>query len=263
MYGYHGSVLVVDLTTQTVLRERLPESVLRSFIGGTGLASYLLYRHCPPGADPLGPDNPLIFACSPLIGSRLTTSSKFAVAAKSPLTGMIGDSLSSSFLAVELKRTGCDALVITGRSAHPTLLVIEDETVRFDDASDLMGLGTSKTEQTVRDKLGRRFRVACIGPAGENGVRFASIANDGGRQAGRTGTGAVMGSKNLKAIAVRGRNPAPVFDRDQLNSSRQRPVRAQPRSRDREVPHDRNDGERRGVRPARRAANPQFPAVHV
>ena len=217
MYGYHGTVLIVDLTTQTVLRERLPESVLRSFIGGTGLASYMLYRHCPPGADPLGPDNPLIFACSPLIGSRLTTSSKFAVAAKSPLTGMIGDSLSSSFLAVELKRTGCDALVITGRSAHPTLLVIEDETVRFDDASDLLGLGTSETEQSVRDRLGRRFRVACIGPAGENGVRFASIANDGGRQAGRTGTGAVMGSKNLKAIAVRGRNPAPVFDRDQLD----------------------------------------------
>ena len=217
MYGYHGTALVVDLATQTVARERLPETVLRSFIGGTGLASYLLYRHCPPGADPLGPDNPLIFACSPLIGSRLTTSSKFAVAAKSPLTGMIGDSLSSSFLAVELKRTGCDALVITGRSDHPTLLVIEDETVRFDDASDLLGLGTSKTEQTVRDRLGRRFRVACIGPAGENGVRFASIANDGGRQAGRTGTGAVMGSKNLKAIAVRGRNPAPVFDRDQLD----------------------------------------------
>ena len=217
MYGYHGSVLVVDLTTQTVFREKLPESVLRSFIGGTGLASYLLYRHCPPGADPLGPDNPLIFACSPLVGSRLTTSSKFAVAAKSPLTGMIGDSLSSSFLAVELKRTGCDALVITGRSAHPTLLVIEDETVRFNDASDLMGLGTSKTEHTVRDKLGRRFRVACIGLAGENGVRFASIANDGGRQAGRTGTGAVMGSKYLKAIAVRGRSPAHVFDRDRLD----------------------------------------------
>ena len=217
MYGYHGTVLIVDLTTRTALRERLPESVLRSFIGGTGLAAYLLYRHCPPGADPVGPHNPLIFACSPLVGSRLTTSSKFAVAAKSPLTGMIGDSLSSSFLAVELKRTGCDALVITGRSAHPTLLVIEDDAVIFDDANDLMGLGTSETEQTVRDKLGRRFRVACIGPAGENGVRFASIANDGGRQAGRTGAGAVMGSKNLKAIAVRGRNPAPVFDRDQLD----------------------------------------------
>ena len=218
MYGYHGAALVVDLTAQTAHLESLPEEVLRNFIGGTGLASYLLYRHCPPGADPLGPDNPLIFACSPLVGSRLTTSSKFAVAAKSPLTGMIGDSLSSSFLAVELKRAGCDALIVKGRSERLTLLSIEDGQVEFLDAAHLAGLNTFDTEQAVRNSLGRRFRVACIGPAGENGVRFASIANDGGRQAGRTGTGAVMGSKNLKAIAIRGRNPAPVFDRDSLDA---------------------------------------------
>ncbi len=218
MYGYHGKVLVVDLSSRTSCREPLGESVLRRFIGGTGLASFLLYTHCPPGADPLGPDNPLIFACSPLVGSRLTTSSKFAVAAKSPLTGMIGDSLSSSFLAVELKRTGVDALVIKGRSDNPVLLVLEDDDVRFEDAWDLMGLTAIDTEQRVRNDLGRRFRVACIGPAGEHGVRFASIANDGGRQAGRTGTGAVMGSKNLKAIAVRGRHPAPVFDPESLNT---------------------------------------------
>ena len=218
MYGYHGSVLVVDLSRRTYRREALGENVLRRFIGGTGLASFLLYTHCPPGADPLGPENPLIFACSPLVGSRLTTSSKFAVAAKSPLTGMIGDSLSSSFLAVELKRTGVDALVVKGRSNRPTLLVVEDDDVSFLDASELNGMGTFDTEQEVRGKLGRRFRVACIGPAGENGVRFASIANDGGRQAGRTGTGAVMGSKNLKAIAVRGRNPAKVYDVERLNA---------------------------------------------
>ncbi len=218
MYGYHGTVLIVDLTTQTYRREPLPETILRNFIGGTGLAAYLLYQHCPPGADPLGPENSLIFACSPLVGSRLTTSSKFAVAAKSPLTGMIGDSLSSSFLAVELKRAGCDALVIKGRSERMTLLSIEDGEVKFLDAAHLVGMNTFDTEQTVRNELGRRFRVACIGPAGENGVRFASIANDGGRQAGRTGTGAVMGSKNLKAMAVRGRNPAPVFDRDSLDA---------------------------------------------
>ena len=218
IHGYHGSVLVVDLTTQSIHREPLPEEVLRNFIGGTGLAAYLLYQHCPPGADPLGPENPLIFACSPLVGSRLTTSSKFAVAAKSPLTGMIGDSLSSSFLAVELKRTGCDALIIKGRADRMTLLSIEDDDVNFLDAAHLAGLDTFDTEQAVRNTLGRRFRVACIGPAGENGVRFASIANDGGRQAGRTGTGAVMGSKNLKAIAVRGRGPAPVFDRDSLDT---------------------------------------------
>ena len=217
LFGYHGFALVVDLTAQTATKQRLDQSVLRDFIGGTGLAAYLLYEHCPPGADPLGPDNPLIFTCSPLVGSRLTTSSKFAVAAKSPLTGMVGDSLSSSFLAVELKRTGFDALVIKGRSPHPTLLAIEDDDVEFLDASDLLGLNTFETEQAVKGRLGRRFRVACIGPAGENGVRFASIANDGGRQAGRTGTGAVMGSKNLKAVAVRGRNPAPVFDRDRLD----------------------------------------------
>ncbi len=217
-YGYHGVVLTVDLTTRAVHREPLPESVLRDFIGGTGLAAYLLYQHCPPGADPLGPENPLIFACSPLVGSRLTTSSKFAVAAKSPLTGMIGDSLSSSFLAVELKRTGCDALVIKGRADRMTLLSVEDDEVKFLDAEYLVGLNTFDTEQAVRNDLGRRFRVACIGTAGENGVRFASIANDGGRQAGRTGTGAVMGSKNLKAIAVRGRSPAPVFDRDGLDT---------------------------------------------
>lgn len=217
-YGYHGVVLVVDLTTRAVHREPLPESVLRDFIGGTGLAAYLLYQHCPPGADPLGPENPLILACSPLVGSRLTTSSKFAVAAKSPLTGMIGDSLSSSFLAVELKRTGCDALVIKGRADRMTLLSVEDDEVKFLDAEYLVGLSTFDTEQAVRNDLGRRFRVACIGPAGENGVRFASIANDGGRQAGRTGTGAVMGSKNLKGIAVRGRSPAPVFDRDGLDT---------------------------------------------
>ena len=217
MYGYHGRVQIVDLSSRASHREPLDESILRRFIGGTGLASYLLYTHCPPGADPLGPDNPLIFACSPLVGSRLTTSSKFAVAAKSPLTGMIGDSLSSSFLAVELKRTGVDALVVKGTSNHPTTLVLEDDEVRCEDATYVMGLSTLDTEREIRNRLGRRFRVACIGPAGENGVRYASIANDGGRQAGRTGTGAVMGSKNLKAIAVRGRNPAPVFDSESLN----------------------------------------------
>ena len=218
MYGYHGKVLVVDLASRTSYREPLEESVLRRFIGGTGLASYLLYTHCPPGADPLGPENPLVFACSPLVGSRLTTSSKFAVAAKSPLTGMIGDSLSSSFLAVELKRTGVDALVVKGRSERPALLILEDDDVRIEDAWHLMGQGAFDTEEQVRNDLGRRFRVACIGPAGENGVRYASIANDGGRQAGRAGTGAVMGSKYLKAIAVRGRNPAPVYDAETLNT---------------------------------------------
>ena len=206
MYAYHGRVTIVDLGSHTVRWEPLEEEVLRRFIGGTGLSAYLLYRYARPGCDPLSPENPLIFATSPLVGSRLTTSSKFAVAAKSPLTGMIGDSLSSSFIATELKKTGSDAVVVMGRSSIPTLLSITDDEVEFLDATHLVGKGTSETERAVKAQLGGMYRVACIGPAGENLVRFAGIANDGGRQAGRTGPGAVMGSKNLKAIAVRGHN---------------------------------------------------------
>ena len=217
MYGYNGRALVVDLTARRAEWQPLEEDVLRRFIGGTGLGAYLLYEHCPPGIDPMSPQNPLILVTSPLVGSRLTTSSKFAVLSKSPLTGFIGDSLSSSFLATELKKTGCDALVITGRCDSPTLLSIDDGNVEFLDASDLAGLTTSQTEQAVKQRLGHRRKVACIGPAGENLVRFASISNDGGRQAGRTGPGAVMGSKNLKAIAVRGTQSVPAFDPDRLH----------------------------------------------
>ena len=205
MYGYHGKALVVDLSSRSHRWDRIPEQVLRGFIGGIGLGTYLLYKYCPEGADPLGPDNPLIFVGSPLVGSRLTTSSKFAVMTKSPLTGFIGDSLSSSFLATELKKTCGDALIIVGRAETPTLLFIEDGLPQYLDAADLMGLGTSDTEQAVKDRLGgRQVRVASIGPAGEHLVRYASIANDGGRQAGRCGPGAVMGSKNLKALALHG-----------------------------------------------------------
>ena len=217
MYGYNGRALVVDLTSRRAEWQPLDEDALRHFIGGTGLGAYLLYEHCPPGVDPMSPQNPLIFVTSPLVGSRLTTSSKFAVLTKSPLTGFIGDSLSSSFLATELKKSGCDALVITGRSASPTLLSIDDGEVEFLDASDLVGLTTSQTELAVKRRLGYRRRVACIGPAGEKLVRFASISNDGGRQAGRTGPGTVMGSKNLKAIALRGTRAVPTFDPERLN----------------------------------------------
>ncbi|PKB81468.1 MAG: aldehyde:ferredoxin oxidoreductase [SAR202 cluster bacterium Io17-Chloro-G9] len=211
MYGYHGKALLVDLTTRSHRWKPIDQKALQDYIGGVGLGTYLLYEYCPAGADPLGPDNPLIFAGSPLVGSRLTTSSKFAVVTKSPLTGFIGDSLSSSFLATELKRSCGDALVIRGQAAAPTLLYIEDGEPQYLDAADLMGLSTSETEQAVKERLSStvagQVRVASIGPAGENLVSYASIANDGGRQAGRTGPGAVMGSKNLKAIALRGSQP--------------------------------------------------------
>ena len=220
MYGYHGKVMLIELDEQSIRWEPLDETVLRRFLGGTGLGAYLLYTYSPPGVDPLSPENPLIFVTSPLVGSRLTTSSKFAVVTKSPLTGFIGDSLSSSFLATELKKTGFDAIVVTGRSPSPTMLAITDDSVEFLDASHLLGMSTSKTEEAVKDQLGGMYRVASIGPAGENLVRFASIANDGGRQAGRTGPGAVMGSKNLKAIAVRGRQTVSFANPDALGAIR-------------------------------------------
>ncbi len=219
MYGYHGRATMVDLTTRAVWHEPLDEWVLRRFIGGIGLGTYLLYRHCPAGAEPLSGENPLIFATSPLAGSKLTTSNKFAVVTKSPLTGFIGDSLSSSYLATELKRIGSDALVITGRADSLTLLRVTDAGVEFLDAEDMAGLSTSETEAAVKARCGEGSRVACIGPAGESGVLYASIANDGGRQAGRTGPGAVMGSKNLKAIAVRGSTPAQVRDPQWLRNA--------------------------------------------
>jgi aldehyde:ferredoxin oxidoreductase len=212
MYGYHGKALVVNLTDRSYRWDSIPEAILRSFIGGIGLGSYLLYKYCPAKADPLGPDNPLIFVGSPLVGTRLTTSSKFAVLTKSPLTGFIGDSLSSSFLATELKKTCGDAVIITGQAAAPTLLYIQEGQAQFRDAAHLMGLTTSETERAVKDQLGEKVRVAVIGPAGESLVRYASIANDGGRQAGRSGPGAVMGSKNLKALALRGYEEIEIAD---------------------------------------------------
>ena len=140
MYGYNGKMLIVDLTARLSHWEAISEDVFRKFIGGSGLGAYFLYKFCPTGIDALEPANPLIFVTSPLVGSRLTTSSKFAVITKSPLTGFIGDSLSSSFMATELKRTGCDALVIIGKSDSPCLLSINDGQVEFLEADDLMGL---------------------------------------------------------------------------------------------------------------------------
>ena len=210
MYGYWGKALHVDLGSGAQWDEELPDAVLRRVVGGVGLGTYLLYRHCPPGADPLGPENPLIFATSPFVGTAITTSAKYAVLAKSPLTGFIGDSLSGSHLAVELKRTGYDALVLHGACPDWQMLEVADNSVSFHAADHLLGLDTWPTETAVRQQLGPG-RVAVIGPAGERLARFATISNDG-RHAGRTGTGAVMGAKRLKAVSVRGTHPVAIAD---------------------------------------------------
>jgi len=204
MYGFHGRLLQIDLSTGKRSWRELGEERLRAFLGGIGLGTSLLYDYAPPGVEPLSAANPLIFASAPLVGTGLTTTAKFAVVTKSPLTGFIADSLSSSHFALELKRLGLDALVITGQAASTVYIHINDQNVEIRNAEHLRGKSPGETESMIRSELNSQsVRVAAIGRAGENRVRFATISNEG-RHAGRGGVGAVMGSKNLKAIALRG-----------------------------------------------------------
>src|SRR5262249_9178020 len=151
---------------------------------------------------------PLVFAASPLIGTGVTTASKIALATRSPQTGLIGDSLSSSYLALALKRSGVDAIVLTGAAARPSVLTVDGGRIALRGADGLLGLARAATASALRGQLGADYRVAAIGPAGERLVRYAAVSNDG-RLAGRTGTGAVMGSKRLKALALRGSASTP------------------------------------------------------
>ncbi len=155
------------------------------------------------GVDPLAPEAPLVFAFSPLVGSPLTTSAKFAVVSKSPLTGRINDSLASSGFAIAGKGCGCDAIVIVGRAPELSVVVIDETGVRLEAAEEYRGATCRETEAGLRARLGANYRIASIGPAGEHLVRYATISHDG-RHAGRGGSGAVLGAKNIKAIAVRG-----------------------------------------------------------
>ena len=212
MHGFHGRLLHLDLTSgQSVWRE-IETFRLRAFLGGIGLGTSLLYDYAPRGVDPFSPENPLIFASAPLVGTGLTTTAKFAVVTKSPLTGFIADSLSSSYFALELKRIGIDALIVTGRSNVMSYLSIQNQTVEIRSAEHLRGKSPLEAESIIRAELNwPSARVAAIGRAGEKLVRFATISNEG-RHAGRGGVGAVMGSKNLKAIALSGNCRTDVAD---------------------------------------------------
>jgi aldehyde:ferredoxin oxidoreductase len=211
MFGYHGRYLRIDVSTGSATWVPLQEDVLRRFLGGVGLATYLMHRESRAGVKPLDAEAPLIFCLSPLVGTPLTTSAKFAVVAKSPLTDRLNDALSSSHFAISAKRAGCDAIVITGKSPEPALLVIDDGHVSVRSASELWGLPVQETTTRLSAELGPRFHTAVIGPAGENLVRYATISHDQ-RHAGRGGLGAVMGSKCLKAVAVAGSQRAEVAD---------------------------------------------------
>src|ERR1700720_493620 len=202
-FGYHGCYLRIDVSRGSVDHVPLSETVLRQFLGGSGLGAWLLLQEGRAGTDPLAADAPLVFAFSPLVGSPLTTSAKFAVVSKSPLTDRINDSLASSGFAIAGKRCGCDAIVIVGRAATLSTLIIDDGRVRLEPSEDLRGATCQVTESTLKATLGADYQIASIGPAGEHAVRYATISHDG-RHAGRGGSGAVLGSKNVKAIAVRG-----------------------------------------------------------
>ncbi|MEA5362352.1 aldehyde ferredoxin oxidoreductase C-terminal domain-containing protein [Amycolatopsis sp., V23-08] len=211
--GFFGRALIVEIsgrgTTSSPLE--LDDRVLRAYLGGVGLGTWLMHRLAPPGVDPLAPEAPLAFVFSSLVGTPLTTSAKFAVVAKSPLTGLLTDALASSQFAIAGKLTGHDALVLRGRADELSVLLIDGDGARLEPAPELAGLSADQAEKAARARYGRGWRTAAIGPAGERGVRYATVSHDG-RHAGRGGLGAVLGAKNVKAVLVRAATKVAVAD---------------------------------------------------
>ena len=215
--GYWNKILHVSLGDRRTWIEEPGDAFYRRYGGGRGLIAHYLLQHVPRGADPLGPDNILIFAPGVITGAPVPGAGRHSVGAKSPLTGGFGESESGGYWGAELKRAGWDGIVVHGVSPSPVYLWINDGAVEFRDASHLWGRITGDVEEAILAELGdARIRVAQIGPAGENLVRFACIANELNEVAGRTGMGAVMGSKRLKAIAVRGRTSVKIADQRSL-----------------------------------------------
>ena len=212
-YGYGGKILRVDLTERTFRIEPLDSSWVKPVIGGRAANSKRLFEELDHDCDPLGPDNILIFGVGPLTGSFLTASAYYTVTAKSPLTGILGDSAAGGQFGAEMKLTGFDQIIITGRADNPVYLFVTDKDVKLVDCPEYMGKKIIETTVSIReDKGDASIQVAAIGTAGENQVAFAAIVSSGNRVNGRTGMGAVMGSKNLKAVAVRGSKPVEFAD---------------------------------------------------
>lgn len=213
-YGYYGRILRVDLGTGEVGEEHLSDAIYRRYFGGSGMALYFLLRDQNGGVDPFGPDNRLVFMVSPLVGIPFPGVVRFTVAARSPLTGYYGESEAGGFWGPELKKAGWDGIVVTGRAERPVYLSIVDGEAEIRDARHLWGKDPDETQEAIRVELGcPSARVALIGRGGEQLIRYASVSNELRHFAGRTGMGAVMGSKNLKAVAVVGTGEVPVADR--------------------------------------------------
>ncbi|RLC07396.1 MAG: aldehyde ferredoxin oxidoreductase, partial [Deltaproteobacteria bacterium] len=213
--GYHRKLLRVDLTKGSVRSEEIPTHILENYIGGTGLGIYLLYTEVPPRTSPIEAENKLIFSTGPLTGTLVPGSGTYAVISKSPLTGFAAAAQANGFFGARLKAAGYDALVVEGHSSSLVYLHISQRNVELIPAEFVKAKGVFETERLLRGHHGekgfeRRISVAAIGPAGEHGVRYAAIGSDGGHMVASGGLGAVMGSKNLKAIVVEGGGPVPI-----------------------------------------------------
>lgn len=210
MYGWTGKRAIIDLSNRDVKIERIDEEILKKFLGGRGLNVKALYDMTNEKVKPFDPENPIIFGTGPVTGTLVPTNSRYNVTSKSPLTGILGDANPAGFWAAELKYAGFDQLIITGKSETPVYLWVNNNSVEIRDATHLWGKDVWQTDEMIKKELGDKVQVSAIGQAGENLVRYACVINNLKRAAGRTGMGAIMGSKKLKAIAVRGTQPVKV-----------------------------------------------------
>jgi aldehyde:ferredoxin oxidoreductase len=211
--GYHGRYLVINLTDRSWQVEELPEELMSKYLGGRGIGTKLLFDRQKGKTDPLSPESHLVIFTGPVTGTNTPGSSRVVFICKSPLSNAINPASMGGSFPNALKRTGFDGLVISGASKQPVWLHITPEGVVFNSAKDEWGLRTAAAEEAIKKKAGDKCRVACIGPAGEKGVLYAAVVSET-RTASRGGIGAVMGSKNLKAIAVSGDKNAPIADKE-------------------------------------------------
>ena len=214
LYGYAGKILKINLDRKEKKTEDIPVELAEKYLGGRGFVARLLFDMLEPGIDPLGPENIVVVATGPLSGHLLPGSGKTHFGALSPATGGYGDSNLGGHFGPTLKYAGYDCLVIEGAAGELSTLVIDNDHVKVVPDPGLQGKGAIETEKELKDRLGEDFQILTIGPAGENKVAYACISHDFGRQAGRTGVAAVLGSKNIKAIAVRGSGSIPVYDQE-------------------------------------------------
>jgi len=216
MYGYAGKILRINLKDQKVKVENLKTEWAKKYIGGKGLASKYLFEEIDPKVDPFSPENKLIIATGSLTGTSVPTGGKYMVITKSPLTEAIACSNSGGFFGAELKMAGYDMIILEGKASKPVYIAIEDDKVEVKNAEHLWGKLVYETTDLLKQEYGDKAKVLAIGPAGEKLARIAAVINDYDRAAGRSGVGAVMGSKNVKAIVVKGTKGVSVADEQKV-----------------------------------------------